>query len=261
MAKISGLEAKTIIRVGARPQKVVDPIYRIDIPNPSPKTTPIPDRISIPLVSDHYPEDELSTNEPEQIKEASRLVAVEIDAPDLIFLKPSQERIFTVHGIDQFGKYIDPGNIFWKATGGKIDSQGKLIVENDAKGSFRVTAISSKTKISQHRLQQNLLLIKISLKIFFWIPHSAGALSKLAISKPLYHKGYTNQSSNIAFDFDRQISQFLTLLTLFSTSDYLSARLHQRKIVDRDWGMSSVLDRGDLCRRIAHESIDHSSAT
>jgi hypothetical protein len=72
---------------------------------------------------------------------------LEIDTPDLIILKPSQERVFTVHGIDQFGKYIDPGQIFWRATGGKIDSQGRLIVENDAKGSFRVTAISSNARI------------------------------------------------------------------------------------------------------------------
>ena len=97
------------------------------------------------------------------------MVSLEIDAPELLFLKPSQERVFTAHGIDQFGEYIDPGKILWRATGGKIDSQGKLIVENDAKGSFRVTAISSNGKISQHRLRQNLLLIKISLKIFSWI--------------------------------------------------------------------------------------------
>jgi hypothetical protein len=57
-------------------------------------------------------------------------------------------------------------------------------------------------------------------------PHSAGTRSKLVILKPLYHKGYINSSSNIAFDVDRQIIQFLTLLTLFSTS--------QRQIVERD---------------------------
>jgi hypothetical protein len=168
-AKISGLEAKTTIRVGERPQKVVDPIYPIDIPDPSPKTTLTPNRISIPIVPDPDSEDELSTNEPEQIKESSRLVALEIDAPELLFLKPSQERVFTVHGIDQFGEYIDPGKILWRATGGAIDSQGKLIIEEDAKGSFRVTAISSKNKVSQHGLRQNLLLIKVSLKIFSWV--------------------------------------------------------------------------------------------
>ncbi len=168
-AKISGLEAQNTIRVGDRPQKVVDPIYPIDIPNPSPKTTPTPNPISIPIVPEHDPEDELSINEPEQIRESSRLVALEIDAPDLIFLKPSQERIFSAHGIDQFGEYIDPGKILWRATGGKIDSQGKLTVENDAKGSFRVTVISSNGKIPQHRLRRNLLLIKISLKIFSWV--------------------------------------------------------------------------------------------
>jgi hypothetical protein len=165
--KISGLEAKTTIRVGERPQKVVSHIYPIDIPNPSLKTTPTQDNISIPIVPEHDSEGELSTNEPEQIKESSRLVALEIDAPELLFLKPSQERVFSVHGIDQFGEYIDPGKILWRTTGGKIDSQGKLIVENDAKGSFRVTATFSNAKVSQHR--QNLLLIKISLKIFSWV--------------------------------------------------------------------------------------------
>ena len=104
-----------------------------------------------------------------KIIEPSRLVALEIDAPDLIFLKPNQERLFTVYGIDQFGKYIDHGKILWRATGGTIDSQGKLIVENDIKGSFRVTAISSNARISQNRLRQNLLLIKTSLKIFSWV--------------------------------------------------------------------------------------------
>lgn len=181
MAEIGGLEAKTTIRVGERPHQVVNPIYPIDIPNSSPKITPTPtinltptitstqDKISIPIVSDHYSKDELSTNEPEQIKESSRLVALEIDAPDLIFLKPSQEQVFSAHGIDQFGEHIDPGKILWRATGGAIDSQGKLIVENDAKGSFQVTAISSNAKVSQNRLRQNLLLIKISLKIFSWV--------------------------------------------------------------------------------------------
>ena len=168
-AKISGLEAKTMIRVGEYPQKVVNHSYPINIPNPIPKTTPTPNQISIPIVPDHEPEEEPSTNEPEQIQESSRLVSLEIDAPDLIFLKPSQEKVFTVHGIDQFGEYIDPGKILWRATGGKIDSQGRLIVENDAKGSFRVTVTSSNTKVSQHRLRQNLLLIKISLKIFSWV--------------------------------------------------------------------------------------------
>jgi energy-coupling factor transporter transmembrane protein EcfT len=104
-----------------------------------------------------------------KIVEPSRLVALEIDAPDLIFLKPNQERLFTVHGIDQFGEYIDPGKIFWSATGGTINSQGRLIVENDIKGSFRVTAISSNAKVSEHRLRQNLLLIKTLLKIFSWV--------------------------------------------------------------------------------------------
>jgi hypothetical protein len=168
-AKISGLEAKTTIRVGDYPQKAVSHTCPIDIPDPSPKTTPTPNRISIPIVPEHDSEGELSTNEPEQIRESSRLVALEIDAPALIFLKPSQERLFSVHGIDQFEKYIDPGKILWRATGGTIDSQGRLIVENDAKGIFRVTAISGNDRVSQHRLRQNLLLIKISLKIFSWI--------------------------------------------------------------------------------------------
>lgn len=168
-AKINELEAKATIQIGDRPHKVVNRIYPIDIPNPNPKTTPTQDNISIPIVSDHDPEDELSTKEPEQVKESSKLLALEIDAPDLIFLKPNQERVFTVHGIDQFGEYIDPGKILWRATGGEIDSQGRLIVGDDAKGSFRVTAISSNSKVSQHRLRQSLLLIKISLKIFSWV--------------------------------------------------------------------------------------------
>lgn len=166
-AKIRGLEAKATVRVGECLHKVVDSIYPIDIPDPSPTPSPNPNPIPIPTVPD--PEDELYTNEPEQIKESSRLVALEIDAPELLFLKPSQERVFTVYGIDQFGEYIDPGKILWRATGGAIDSQGKLIIEEDAKGSFRVTAISSKNKVSQHRLRQNLLLIKVSLKIFSWV--------------------------------------------------------------------------------------------
>ena len=57
-------------------------------------------------------------------------------------------------------------------------------------------------------------------------PYSAGTQSKLVILKPLHHKSYIDRSSNIAFDVDRQIIQFLRLLTLFSTSD--------RQIVARD---------------------------
>lgn len=85
-----------------------------------------------------------------KIIEPSRLVALEIDIPDLIILKNSQERIFTVFGIDQFGVYIDPGPVFWSATGSKIDSQGKLIVNAEAKGHFKITATSSHAKVSRH---------------------------------------------------------------------------------------------------------------
>jgi hypothetical protein len=109
------------------------------------------------------------TNKINSNTKASKLVALEIEAPDFIILKSGQEQIFIVNGIDQFGKYIDPGKIFWRATGGEIDSQGRLIVENDAKGNFEITAISAHAKTSGHNLSRKLLLIKISFIIFSWI--------------------------------------------------------------------------------------------
>jgi energy-coupling factor transporter transmembrane protein EcfT len=126
--------------------------------------------------SDNYEDDELCLKQEyiitfpvTKIVEPSRLVALEIDVPDLIILKNGQERVFTVFGIDQLGVHIDPGQILWSATGGKIDSQGKLIVNAEAKGHFKIVATSYHAKISRYNSLKTILMIKISLKIFSFI--------------------------------------------------------------------------------------------
>ena len=54
--------------------------------------------------------------------------------PDCIYLKPEEEQIFKAIGFDRRDNQIDCGEIIWSATGGTIDQNGKLTVDNDAKG-------------------------------------------------------------------------------------------------------------------------------
>ncbi|MHC5675914.1 hypothetical protein [Nostoc sp.] len=41
--------------------------------------------------------------------------------PPQIQLEPEETQTFTVIGFDQYGDQIDPGAIFWEATGGEIE--------------------------------------------------------------------------------------------------------------------------------------------
>ncbi len=110
------------------------------------------------------------TTQIELTRENSELVALEIEGSDFIILRPSQEKLFTVRGIDRLGKEIDPGTVFWKVgIGGEIDSQGKLTVDSHAKGFFQVTAFSANAKNLSQVSSQISSLIKGSFRILLWI--------------------------------------------------------------------------------------------
>ena len=219
-ANIQGLEAQATVKIGDYPhESVVQRDYEIIIPDLDPTTSGLP----TPNPPENSFEGEVSINLPNIIvKEASRLVALEIDIPYLIILRNSQERVFTVSGIDQFGVYIDPGQIFWSATGGKIDSQGKLIVNAEAEGRFKITATSSHAKISRYNSLNTILMIRISLKIFSFI------LSKKRFIKDIMSyfiqelcSSEIEINENLLPGSDRDITEILNVLIFDNIKDWI----------------------------------------
>ena len=83
-----------------------------------------------------------------KVFEPARLDSIKIALPEticklnssLIILYPGQTFQFTVKGFDQRGNEFSVESVYWKAVGGKIDQQGCLTVDENAKGSFEVTA-------------------------------------------------------------------------------------------------------------------------
>ena len=126
-----------------------------------------------PIISPNIGEEnttDLKFGYDERLKESigltlSTLVILAIE-PKITVLSPNQEQLFTITGIDQFGQKIEPGKLIWRATGGVIDSTGKLIVSPDAKGAFSITVVSIESGIKRHNPAKNLLLIKVSLQLF-----------------------------------------------------------------------------------------------
>lgn len=170
----------------------------------------------------------LDTNKINSNIEVSKLVALEIEAPDFIILKPGQEQVFIVNGIDQFGKYIYPGKIFWKAAGGKIDSQGRLIVENDAKGNFEITAISAHAKTSGYDSSRKLLLIKISFTIFSWI-----------ISQKKFIKDIASYFAQELFSLRIEADENLFSVSENNAIDYLNILISDSL---KDWVIEAVVN-------------------
>ncbi|MEA5544199.1 hypothetical protein VB816_04320, partial [Limnoraphis robusta CCNP1324] len=82
-----------------------------------------------------------------KVFEPARLDSIEIDLSEtiwnfdssLIILYPGQTFKFTVKAFDQRGNEFPVQSVYWKAVGGKIDQQGCLTVDENAKGSFEVT--------------------------------------------------------------------------------------------------------------------------
>ena len=102
-----------------------------------------------------------------ELLEISRLTALKV-VPDCIYLKPEEEQIFKAIGFDRRDNQIDCGEIIWSATGGTIDRDGKLIVSNNAKGIYQVTATSRHTPKYGSAAKTTLLTIGVSTRILSW---------------------------------------------------------------------------------------------
>jgi DNA-directed RNA polymerase subunit K/omega len=94
-------------------------------------------------------------------------------SPPTVQLKPNERQTFTVIGFDQFGDDIDPGTVFWEASGGDIDQNGSFIVDFNAKGQFLVTATSRLIPKLSKKSRTLLFNVGISSKILsyflrFW---------------------------------------------------------------------------------------------
>ena len=88
--------------------------------------------------------------------------------PDCICLKPEEEQVFTALGFDRHDNPIDCGEVIWLATGGMIDQDGKLIVSNNAKGIYQVTATSKNTAKHSAVVKTTLLTLGVSTRILSW---------------------------------------------------------------------------------------------
>ena len=80
----------------------------------------------------------LTADEAEKHIEPPRLARVLV-TPSQVHCKPGLKQTFTVEGLDQFGRAIDPGEIQWSATGGAIGLDGVFITGED-EGNFLVMA-------------------------------------------------------------------------------------------------------------------------
>jgi hypothetical protein len=85
-----------------------------------------------------------NTSPSEGIDEADELEII----PEFCYLTPSEEKIFEVKATNTMGEDVSPKQIHWQALGGVIDSQGKLIVDPQSKGTFLVTATSRADRLT-----------------------------------------------------------------------------------------------------------------
>ena len=102
-----------------------------------------------------------------EILEKPQLKSLEV-VPDCIYLQPNEEQVFKAIGLDRYNNPIDCGEIIWSATGGTIDQNGKLIVSNNAKGIYQVTATSKHTPKHNAVAKTTLLTLGVSTRILSW---------------------------------------------------------------------------------------------
>ena len=102
-----------------------------------------------------------------EIVETPQLKSLEV-VPDCISLQPNEEQVFKAIGLDRYNNPIDCGEIIWSATGGIIDQNGKLIVSNNAKGIYQVTATSKHTPKHNAVAKTTLLTLGVSTRILSW---------------------------------------------------------------------------------------------
>ena len=102
-----------------------------------------------------------------EIVETPQLKSLEV-VPDCISLQPNEEQVFKAIGLDRYNNPIDCGEIIWSATGGTIDQNGKLIVSNNAKGIYQVTATSKHTPKHNAVAKTTLLTLGVSTRILSW---------------------------------------------------------------------------------------------
>ncbi|MGB3207593.1 MAG: WD40 repeat domain-containing protein [Crinalium sp.] len=88
--------------------------------------------------------------------------------PSFVYLKPNEEQTFAVKGFDQFGQEIEPGNLYWKTTGGKIEQDGTLTVAQSDQGYLQVTATSVLTPKHTQNVRTLLLYTGISSRLISW---------------------------------------------------------------------------------------------
>ncbi|MFM6138385.1 MAG: WD40 repeat domain-containing protein, partial [Sphaerospermopsis kisseleviana] len=153
--------------------------------------------------------------------------------PAFVYLNPGEERLFIVNGIDQFGQEIDPGEVYWQTTGGKIDQNGNFIIiaENNEVTLDSKVIVYSKSVFKYSRKKRDFFLFLgiINLILFKLISYEelisdvlnpnieSPGLEAIDVDSTDYDSPTSNTESNdkianireIILIFFREISDFL----------------------------------------------------
>ncbi|MEG4349262.1 WD40 repeat domain-containing protein [Microcoleus sp. LAD1_D3] len=140
---------------------------------------------------------------------------LEIYPQKVVKLKPGECQKFTAVGLDQYGNRIDTGKISWETTGGKIDQNGNFTADNNAKGTFKVTA--NVTEISESGVRAKLLILGIYMRLLYRVfsfvnstPSNFILKSAVELIKSNFTTGkQTEQAENTETDFTTEETEIL----------------------------------------------------
>jgi hypothetical protein len=98
---------------------------------------------------------------------------------------------FSVKGFNIYGKEISVGEIIWETSGGKIDKNGRLLIDREAQGFYQVTATSKDSIKHTKFIRNTLLTVGVSTRILKW-----------SIANERFFYDVLSQLFDFSFDFD-----------------------------------------------------------
>jgi hypothetical protein len=111
----------------------------------------------------------------------------------VVNLKNPEDSIleFSVKGFNIYGKEISIGEIIWETSGGKIDKNGRLVIDSEAQGFYQVTATSKDSIKHTKFIRNTLLTVGVSTRILKW-----------SIANESFFYDVLSQLFDFSFDFD-----------------------------------------------------------
>lgn len=98
---------------------------------------------------------------------------------------------FYVKGFNLYGQEISIGEIIWETSGGKIDKNGRLVIDSEAQGFYQVTATSKDSIKHTKFIRNTLLTVGVSTRILKW-----------SIANESFCYDVLSQLFDFSFDFD-----------------------------------------------------------